>query len=74
MIHTIERLAQRARYVAIGDPTAVEGYVDELCQEMGASGLKLCSVIPQLRGGDTLGFWLFFSKLRAEEPKSERRS
>ena len=71
MAQTNLRPKQRARYVAIQDPTAVEGYVDELCQNMGVDGMRLLSVVPLLRGGDTLGFWLFFSKVGIEpEPES----
>jgi hypothetical protein len=52
---------QRARYVAIDDPIAVEGYVDELVQDMGYKGLRLFQVVPMTRAGETAGFWLFFS-------------
>jgi len=52
---------QRARYVAIDDPVAIEGYVDELVQEMGYKGLRLFQVVPMTRAGETEGFWLFFS-------------
>jgi hypothetical protein len=54
---------QRARYVAIEEPVSVEGYVDELVQTMGYEGLRLFQVVPMRRGGDTVGFWLFFSEV-----------
>ena len=54
---------QRARYVAIDDPMAVEGYVDELCQNMGEERLRLDTIVPMTRGGDTIGIWLFFSRV-----------
>jgi hypothetical protein len=54
---------QRARYVHIDEPLAVEGYVDELVQNMGQEGLRLLQVVPMRRGGDTVGFWLFFSEV-----------
>jgi hypothetical protein len=53
----------RARYVHIDEPLAVEGYVDELVQNMGQEGLRLFQVVPMRRGGDTVGFWLFFSEV-----------
>jgi hypothetical protein len=54
---------QRARYVHIEEPVAIEGYVDELVQNMGYEGLRLFDVVPMQRGGDTVGFWLFFSEV-----------
>ncbi len=54
---------QRAKYVAIEDPLAVEGCVDELVQSMGYEGLRLFAVLPMRRGGDTVGLWLFFSEV-----------
>ncbi len=63
MEQTITPPNQRARYVAIEEPMAVEGYVDELVQSMGQEGLRLFQVVPMRRGGDTAGFWLFFSEV-----------
>lgn len=53
---------QRARYVAVEDPAAVEGYLDELCQTMGDERLHLFSVVPMRREGNTVGLWLFFAR------------
>jgi hypothetical protein len=61
MEHTDLRPRQRARYVSLENPLTVEGYVDELCQNMAEAHLELRSVLPVVRGGDTVGFWLFFS-------------
>lgn len=63
--HSDMRPKQRAAYVSIDDPLLVEGYVDELCQNMGEERLRLHTVVPMQRSGDTVGIWLFFS--RAEE-------
>jgi hypothetical protein len=57
------RPKQRAQYVSLEDPMTVEGYVDELCQNMGEEHLRLHSVIPVQRGGDTIGLWLFFIRV-----------
>jgi hypothetical protein len=64
MEHADLRPKQRARYVSLDDPLTIEGYVDELCQSMGEENLWLHSVLPVTRGGDTAGFWLFFSRGR----------
>jgi len=67
------RPKQRAQYVSLEDPLTVEGYVDELCQNMGDHGLRLHSVVPVNRGGDTMGFWIFFTRVplvEAEEHSS----
>ena len=63
MEHTDLRPKQRARYVSLEDPLTVEGYVDELCQNMGEEHLHLHSVLPVTRGGDTVGLWLFFTRV-----------
>jgi hypothetical protein len=63
MEHMDMRPKQRAQYVSFEDPLAVEGYVDELCQNMGEEHLGLHSVLPVIRNGDTVGFWLFFSRV-----------
>jgi hypothetical protein len=62
------RPKQRAQYVSLEDPMTVEGYVDELCQTMGEEHLRLHSVIPVQRGGDTAGLWLFFSRVSESLP------
>jgi hypothetical protein len=49
--------------VSLEDPLTVEGYVDEMCQNMGEEHLHLHSVLPITRGGDTVGLWLFFSRV-----------
>jgi hypothetical protein len=54
---------QRAQYVAIDDPANVEGYVDELCQNMGEEHLRLHSVVPMIRAEGTVGLWLFFTRV-----------
>lgn len=63
MEHADLRPKQRARYVSLEDPLTVEGYVDEMCQNMGEEHLHLHSVLPVTRGGDTVGLWLFFSRV-----------
>jgi hypothetical protein len=63
MEETIAPPNQRARYVAIEEPASIEGYVDELVQNMGQEGLRLFQVVPMRRAGDTVGFWLFFSEV-----------
>lgn len=63
MEHEDLRPKQRAQYVSLEDPLTVEGYVDELCQNMGEEHLRLHSVLPISRSGDTVGFWLFFSRV-----------
>ena len=71
MEHADMRPKQRAYFVSLEDPTTVAGYVDELCQNMGEEHLRLHLALPVTRGGDTVGFWLFFSRVgethRAEE-------
>jgi hypothetical protein len=57
------RPKQRAQYVSLEDPLTVEGYVDELCQNMGEEHLRLHTVLPVTRAGDTVGFWIFFSRV-----------
>lgn len=57
------RPKQRAQYVSLDDPVTVEAYVDELCQNMGEEHLGLHSVLPVNRGGDTVGLWLFFTRM-----------
>jgi hypothetical protein len=49
--------------VSLEDPLTVEGYVDELCQNMGEDDLRLHSVLPISRDGNTVGFWLFFTRV-----------
>jgi len=63
MEQTDLRPKQRAQYVSLEDPLTVEGYVDELCQNMGEEQLRLHSVLPINRAGDTVGFWLFFTRV-----------
>lgn len=63
MEQTDMRPKQRAQYVSLENPLTVEGYVDEMCQNMGEEHLRLHSVLPVNRGGDTVGFWLFFSRV-----------
>ena len=63
------RPKQRAQYVSLEDPVTVEGYVDELCQNMGEEHMRLHSVIPVQRGGDTVGLWLFFSRVSESLPR-----
>ena len=63
MEHTDLRPKQRAQFVSLDDPVTVEAYVDELCQNMGEDHLRLHSVLPVNRGGDTIGFWLFFTRV-----------
>jgi hypothetical protein len=65
MEQTDLRPKQRARFVSLEDPLTVEGYVDELCQNMGEEHLSLHSVLPVTRNGTTTGFWLFFSRVGA---------
>jgi hypothetical protein len=61
--HADMRPKQRARYVSLEDPMTVEGYVDELCQNMGEEHLRLHTVLPVTRAGDTVGFWIFSSRV-----------
>jgi hypothetical protein len=63
MEHTDLKPKQRAQYVSLEDPVTVDGYVDEVCQSMGEDHMRLHSVVPVIRGGDTVGFWLFFSRV-----------
>ena len=63
MEHADMRPKQRAQFVSLEDPMTVEGYVDELCQNMGEEHLRLHTVLPVTRAGDTVGFWLFFSRV-----------
>lgn len=63
MEHEDLRPKQRAQYVSLEDPLTVEAYVDEMCQNMGEEHLRLHSVLPVNRGGDTVGFWIFFSRV-----------
>ena len=63
MEHLDLRPKQRAQYVSLEDPVAVKAYVDELCQNMGSDQLRLHAVLPVNRGGDTAGFWLFFTRV-----------
>ena len=63
MEHTDLRPKQRARYVSLEDPLTVEGYVDELCQSLGEEHLRLHTALPVMRGGDTVGLWLFFTRV-----------
>jgi hypothetical protein len=67
MERTDLRPKQRACYVSLEDPLAAEGYVDELCQNMGEEGLRLHSVVAVNRGGDTVGFWVFFTRVPLTE-------
>jgi hypothetical protein len=61
--HVNMRPKQRAHYVSLDDPTTIQGYVDELCQNMGEEHLRLHTVLPIHRDGNTVGFWLFFTRL-----------
>jgi hypothetical protein len=63
MEHADLRPKQRARYVSLEDPLTVEGFVDEMCQNMGEEDLRLHTVLPVTRSGDTAGFWLFFTRV-----------
>ena len=64
MEHTDMRPKQQAQYVSLNDPmTTIEDYVDEMCQNMGEEHLRLHSVVPVNRGADTIGLWLFFTRV-----------
>jgi hypothetical protein len=67
------RPKQRARYVSLEsleDPRSVEAYVDELLQSMGEEHLWLRSLLPVKRSGDTVGFWVFFSRAGEADPEA----
>jgi hypothetical protein len=68
MEHPDLRPKQRAQYISFDDPLTVEGYVDELCQNFGEEHLRLHTVLPVTRGGDTVGFWLFFTRVGETNP------
>jgi len=73
MEHADLRPKQRAQFVSLDDPLTVEAYVDELCQNMGEEHLRLHTAMPVMRGGNTVGFWLFFTRV-SEAPCVEVQS